>query len=70
VDATVVVEAPKIAKFIPAMRATLAKVLGIAENRVNVKGTTAKGLGTLGAGEGIATFAVASVSRRQTTRKT
>jgi 2-C-methyl-D-erythritol 2,4-cyclodiphosphate synthase len=69
VDATVVAEAPKIAKFIPAMRATLAKVLGLPEDRVNVKGTTAKGLGTLGAGEGIATFAVASVSRRRATRK-
>jgi 2C-methyl-D-erythritol 2,4-cyclodiphosphate synthase len=44
-------------------------VRGIAEDRVNVTGTTAKGLGTLGAGEGIATFAVASISRRRTTRK-
>ena len=69
VDATVVAETPKIGPYISAMRATLAKVLGIAEDHVNVKGTTAKGLGTLGAGEGIATFAVATVSRRQTTRK-
>jgi len=65
VDATVVTEAPKIGPFIPAMRAALATVLGIAEARVSVKGTTAKGLGTLGAGEGIATFAVVSVARRR-----
>jgi 2-C-methyl-D-erythritol 4-phosphate cytidylyltransferase / 2-C-methyl-D-erythritol 2,4-cyclodiphosphate synthase len=45
-------------------------VLGIAEDRVNVKGTTAKGLGALGAGEGIAVFAVASVRRRRATRET
>jgi 2C-methyl-D-erythritol 2,4-cyclodiphosphate synthase len=51
------------------MRATLAKVLGIPEERVNVKGTTAKGLGALGAGEGIATFATASVVRRPTSRR-
>jgi 2-C-methyl-D-erythritol 2,4-cyclodiphosphate synthase len=69
VDATVVAEAPKIGPFIPAMRATLAKVLGIPEERVNVKGTTAKGLGALGAGEGIATFATASVVRRPTSRR-
>ena len=69
VDATVVAETPKIGPYISAMRATLAKVLGIAEDRVNVKGTTAKGLGTLGAGEGIATFAVATVSQQRTTRK-
>jgi 2-C-methyl-D-erythritol 2,4-cyclodiphosphate synthase len=69
VDATVVAEAPKIGPFIPTMRATLAKVLGIAEERVNIKGTTAKGLGALGAGEGIATFATASVVRRPTSRR-
>jgi 2-C-methyl-D-erythritol 2,4-cyclodiphosphate synthase len=63
VDATVVAEAPKLAPLIPAMRKTLAAVLGIAEAQVNVKSTTAKGLGTLGEGEGIATFAVASVVR-------
>ena len=63
VDATVVAEAPKIGPLIPAMRKLLAAVLGVAEARVNLKGTTAKGLGSLGAGEGIATFAVASVVR-------
>jgi 2-C-methyl-D-erythritol 2,4-cyclodiphosphate synthase len=69
VDATVVAEVPQIGPFIPAMRATLAHVLGIPEARVNVKGTTAKGLGALGAGEGIATFATASVVRRRASRR-
>jgi 2-C-methyl-D-erythritol 2,4-cyclodiphosphate synthase len=69
VDATVVAEAPKIGPFIPAMRTALATVLGIAEDRVSVKGTTAKGLGVLGAGEGIAAFAVASVVRRRAWRR-
>ena len=68
VDATVVAEAPKIGPHIPAMRTALAKVLEIAADRVNVKGTTAKGLGALGAGEGIAAFAVATVRRRRATR--
>jgi 2-C-methyl-D-erythritol 2,4-cyclodiphosphate synthase len=68
VDATVVAEAPKIGPHIQAMRAALAEVLGIAEDRVNVKGTTAKGLGALGAAEGIAAFAVASVRRRRARR--
>jgi 2-C-methyl-D-erythritol 2,4-cyclodiphosphate synthase len=68
VDATVVAEAPKIGPHIPAMRAALAEVLGIAEDRVNVKGTTAKGLGALGTGEGIAAFVVATVRRRRATR--
>jgi 2-C-methyl-D-erythritol 2,4-cyclodiphosphate synthase len=68
VDATVVAEAPKIGSHIPAMRTALAKVLGLAEDQVNVKGTTAKVLGVLGAGEGIAAFAVATVRRRRATR--
>ena len=66
VDATVVAEAPKLGPQIPGMRANLAKVLGVPETQVNVKGTTAKGMGWLGAGEGIACLAVATVvpSRR------
>ena len=63
VDATVVAEAPKLGPLFPDMRRRLAAVLGIPESQVNLKGTTAKGLGPLGAGEGIATHAVASVIR-------
>jgi 2-C-methyl-D-erythritol 2,4-cyclodiphosphate synthase len=63
IDATVVAEAPRIGPHVPAMRASLAEALEIAEDRVNVKGTTAKGLGALGTGEGIAAVAVASVRR-------
>ncbi|HSD49798.1 MAG TPA: 2-C-methyl-D-erythritol 2,4-cyclodiphosphate synthase [Candidatus Methylomirabilis sp.] len=61
VDATVIAEAPRIGPHIPAMRKALAAVLRIDEDRVNIKGTTAKGLGWLGAGQGIAVMAVASV---------
>lgn len=68
VDATVIAEAPRIGPHIPAMRKTIARVLRISEDLVNVKGTTAKGLGWLGAGEGIATIAVACVVPRSTER--
>jgi 2-C-methyl-D-erythritol 2,4-cyclodiphosphate synthase len=61
VDATIVAEAPRLGPHIAAMRAKLAEVLKLPEDAVNVKGTTAKGLGPLGAGEGIAAFAVATV---------
>lgn len=60
-DATVIAEAPRLGPHIPAMRKALASVLRIAEQRVNVKGTTAKGMGALGAAEGIAAIAVASL---------
>ncbi len=61
VDATVVAEAPRLGPHVAAMRARLSDVLKLPEAAVNVKGTTAKGLGALGAGEGIAAFAVATV---------
>jgi len=61
VDATVIAEAPRLRPHISAMRGRLAAVLRIAKSQVSVKGTTAKGLGWLGSGEGIATIAVASV---------
>ena len=61
VDATVVAEAPRIGSYIPTMRERLATVLKTGVAQVNVKGTTAKGMGWLGAGDGIAAIAVACV---------
>jgi 2-C-methyl-D-erythritol 2,4-cyclodiphosphate synthase len=61
VDATVMAEAPKLTPHIPAMRKALATTLGLDEDCVNVKATTAKGLGPLGAGDGIAAWAAATV---------
>jgi 2-C-methyl-D-erythritol 2,4-cyclodiphosphate synthase len=61
VDATVVAETPRLSSHIPAMSRLLAEVLGLPGARVNIKGTTAKGLGVLGAGEGIAAIAVVSL---------
>jgi 2-C-methyl-D-erythritol 4-phosphate cytidylyltransferase/2-C-methyl-D-erythritol 2,4-cyclodiphosphate synthase len=61
VDATVIAEAPRLAPHVPAMRAALAGALGVAPATVSVKATTAEGLGALGAGEGIAAHATASL---------
>lgn len=58
VDAVIVAEAPKLASHIPAMRATLAKVLQLPESDVSIKATTHEKLGSLGRGEGIAAQAV------------
>lgn len=54
VDATVICEAPRLAPHVEAMRANLARALGIAVARVSVKATTTEGLGTTGRREGIA----------------
>ena len=69
VDATVVAEAPRLTPHVGDMRGNLARVLGLPASGVNVKTTTAKGFGPLGAGEGIAALAVASVRRAPTARR-
>ena len=57
-DCTVIAERPRLAPHIPAMRARLAALLGVALDSVSVKATTSEGLGFTGRGEGIAAQAV------------
>ncbi len=61
VDATLIVEAPKIAPHVPAMRQKIADALGVSESDVSVKATTNEKLGPIGRGEGIAAIAIATV---------
>jgi 2-C-methyl-D-erythritol 2,4-cyclodiphosphate synthase len=63
VDCTVVMEAPKLLPYKPAIREALAAVLGIELARVNVKASTGEGMGFVGRGEGVATLAVAGLRR-------
>jgi 2-C-methyl-D-erythritol 2,4-cyclodiphosphate synthase len=63
IDATIVVERPKLAPYIGAMREHLANRLGLALEYVSVKAKTSEGMGYTGDGSGIAAFAVASIER-------
>lgn len=58
VDATVIAQRPKLASYIPQMRANLARRMGAELEQINVKATTEEGLGFTGGGEGIAAHAV------------
>jgi 2-C-methyl-D-erythritol 2,4-cyclodiphosphate synthase len=62
IDVTVIAEFPRIGPHATAMRARLADALGIAASAVSVKGKTNEGMGWIGAGEGIACIAVATLS--------
>ncbi|HET7921869.1 MAG TPA: 2-C-methyl-D-erythritol 2,4-cyclodiphosphate synthase [Gammaproteobacteria bacterium] len=63
-DITVIAQAPKLAPHIEVMCANLAQDLRLPRDRVNVKATTAEGLGALGRVEGIAAHAVVLVAPR------
>lgn len=59
VDLVVIAQAPKILPHVDAMRANLARALGIDAEQVSVKGKTNEGVDATGAGEAIAVHAVA-----------
>jgi 2-C-methyl-D-erythritol 2,4-cyclodiphosphate synthase len=63
VDATVVMERPKLAPHRDAIRASLAQGLRVATEHVNVKASTGEGMGFVGRGEGVAALAVATLLR-------
>jgi len=61
VDTTIVLQAPRIAPHVDAMRARLADALGLDLGAVSVKAKTTEGMGFTGDGSGVAAYAVASV---------
>lgn len=62
IDATVVMEAPKLAPHADKMIANIAGVLKISKDHVNIKAKTNEGMGFTGRSEGVAVFAVAALS--------
>ncbi len=63
VDATLVLERPKIAPHAPRMRRNIAAALGLDEGAVSVKATTSEGMNAEGRGEGVSAQAVALIAR-------
>jgi 2-C-methyl-D-erythritol 2,4-cyclodiphosphate synthase len=58
IDATIVVQQPKLAPYIAKMRENIAGRLGLSLAQVSVKAKTSEGMGYTGDGSGIAAFAV------------
>lgn len=58
IDATVIMQKPKISRYIEKMRENIALALGIDKKNVNIKATTEEGLGFTGNGDGAAAHAV------------
>jgi 2-C-methyl-D-erythritol 2,4-cyclodiphosphate synthase len=64
VDATVVLERPKLAPVRHAMRQRLAEALALDLRHVSVKATRGEGMGFVGREEGIAALAIATLEER------
>jgi 2-C-methyl-D-erythritol 2,4-cyclodiphosphate synthase len=64
VDATIGLEQPKLAPFIPQMRKKLAAALGIEPSQVSIKAKTGEGVDAVGQGEAVRADAAALLSSR------
>ncbi len=62
IDAIIMAEAPRMNPHIPAMKETIARILGIAAEQVSIKATTTERLGFVGREEGIAASAVCLIA--------
>lgn len=62
VDATVIAQRPRLAAHAPAMQRNIAVIEGLENSTVNVKITSTDHVGAIGAGEGIAAQAVATLT--------
>jgi 2-C-methyl-D-erythritol 2,4-cyclodiphosphate synthase len=65
VDATVLMERPKLLEHKPAMRENISSALQIPFARVNVKATRGEGMGFVGRVEGAAALAIATLERAE-----
>ncbi len=61
VDCTLVLERPMIMPHVPAMRAAMAPLLGVAPDAVSIKATTNEAMGFVGREEGACAYVVALV---------
>ncbi|MCY4113036.1 MAG: 2-C-methyl-D-erythritol 2,4-cyclodiphosphate synthase [Chloroflexi bacterium] len=64
VDATVLLERPKLAGHVPAIEQRVAECLDVAADRINVKAATNEGLDAVGQGRAVACHAVVLLARR------
>lgn len=64
VDASLVLEKPKIKPHIDAMREKLAPILGVTVQDISIKATTNEKMGYVGREEGIAAYAVALIEKK------
>ncbi|MCD5401253.1 2-C-methyl-D-erythritol 2,4-cyclodiphosphate synthase [candidate division NPL-UPA2 bacterium] len=63
IDSIIVAEKPRLSPYLGGMKDKLAPILKLSEKLINIKATTSEGLGFTGREEGIAAYAVATLTR-------
>ena len=63
VDAMLCLEAPKINPHVPAMKANIAKAMGLDTDDISIKATTNESMGFIGREEGVVAYAVCLVQK-------
>lgn len=65
IDSTIFAEAPKLNPYRETMRKNIGQVLDLETDRINIKATTAEGLGMIGKGQGIGAMCVVLLFREE-----
>lgn len=65
IDSTLCLEAPKIKPYIADMQHCIAGILGLNDNDVSIKATTAEKLGFVGREEGVVAYATVLIEKRK-----
>ena len=61
IDCTIIIQKPKLQKFIPEIRKNITKILNISEKLLSVKATTTDNLGVIGKSNGWSVIAIATI---------
>ena len=64
IDLTIIAEKPKLAKYLNNMKNSLSNTMNIPREHIGIKVTTNEGIGAIGRMEGIATFAVCTLFKK------
>ena len=64
IDSTVVLQKPKLTKYIPSIVNNLSLIMGKENACISVKATTTDGLGFAGTGKGWSVFAIATLNQK------
>ena len=62
IDTTIILQKPKIDKYIPEIKTSLCNIMKLKESKINIKATTTDHLGFIGDGRGWACMAIVSIS--------